>query len=609
MAENKKHNQIAILDFGSQYTHLISRRIRGLSVLTGIYQNNIKAEKIPKNTVGIILSGGPNSVHDKTALAYDSKIFELGVPILGLCYGHQLIGMHFGGRVTPGKTKEYGLANIYNKKKSKIFKGIPSKNQVWMSHGDSVSKLPKGFEIIAKTSDCPVAAMQNTQKNIYGFQFHPEVRHTNKGTQILSNFIFNICGAKADWKIDDLIQELKKNIRLKARGKKVFLLVSGGVDSTVAFALLEKALGKKNVQGIHIDTGFLRYSESARADKALKKAGFNDLHIVNAEHDYMKNLKGVFDPEKKRKIIGKLFLSVTEKEAKKRGISLAHWIIGQGTIYPDTIESGGTKNAHTIKTHHNRINKINRLIAEGKIIEPISGFYKDEVRLIGKELGISKNLLERHPFPGPGLAIRALCAEKPQECAVKDAKLKAFARAFLKKPAKFEIFSLPVKSVGVQGDGRSYANPAIMQGITDWKKAGLLATAIANKFGEINRVTLLVHPKHISKKDISVKPSYLTKNRLDLLRKVDEIVYKEIKKLKIYNEIWQFPVILAPLAINKGETIILRPIQSDEAMTANFYQMKKCHLNHLVRKILAVSGVDMVLYDITNKPPGTIEWE
>lgn len=607
------HDQIAIIDFGSQYTHLLSRRIRGLGVYTEIYPNTIKAHKISPHTRGIILSGGPNSVHDETALFYDPKIFNLNIPVLGLCYGHQLIGQHFGGIVLPGDTKEYGKAELDQLGRPGIFKNIKRKSIVWMSHGDSVTKLPPDFKAIAQTKDCKIAGMENMKKQIFGFQFHPEVHHTNCGTQILFNFVSRIAHAKTDWKVDNFIAEIIDKIKRTAGTKKIFLLVSGGVDSSVSFALLEKALGKKNVFGIHIDNAFLRLKESVQITKTLARAGFDNLHVVDASCQFLKNLAGVTDPEQKRTIIGNTFLDVAEQEAQKLGIDLSHWLIGQGTIYPDTIESGGTKHAHKIKTHHNRVKKINALIAQRKIIEPIADLYKDEVRLIGKRLKLSAHILNRHPFPGPGLAIRVLCKKNPVLPLLRDHEIKSFSQNYLQKTSTgkqdFGVSILPIQSVGVQGDQRSYAHPALLQGITDWNMASGLAIALCNKFTSINRVTLLIHPKKVSTELIKFIPGTLIKERLSLLKKADYIVNQRLKALKLYNAIWQCPIILAPLTLQGGETIILRPVASEEGMTANFYPMNQTALKDITRALCAVKGIDMILYDITNKPPGTIEWE
>ena len=597
-------NQIAILDFGSQYTHLIARRIRQIGVFSKIFTPDVKFREI-KNSKGIILSGGPHSVKNQK-IKYNKNIFKLNIPILGLCYGHQLIAHHFGGQVKSGKTKEYGIAKINILKSFKIFKGLNVSRQVWMSHGDSVIKLPKNFITTSETSGCPISSMAYYKKNIYGLQFHPEVTHTISGLKILGNFVLKICKCQKNWSMDKYWQELQKDIRKKISNKNVFLLVSGGVDSTVCFALLEKILGKKKVFGLHIDNGFLRHNESKWVKASLFKTGFNNLAVIDASQDFLNKLKSITDPEKKREIIGKTFLEVKDRVMKENKMKQADWILAQGTIYPDTIESGSTKHADKIKTHHNRVKEILKLMKAKKLIEPLSELYKDEVRDLGKKLKLPKELLERHPFPGPGLSIRTLCSNGQNKIKNKinlDKRLKRFVGS------KINVASLPLKSVGVQGDNRTYRHPALISGNISWAKLSKISPQITNKFKEINRVVYLIKPKKIDFKKLKIKRAYLTKKRLNLLRQADKIVMKETKKYKIYKDIWQFPVVLAPVSLNSGETIILRPIQSKEAMTINFYQMNKNILNSIASKIIKIPGIDLVLYDITNKPPGTIEWE
>ncbi len=616
--QNKSRQQIAILDFGSQYTHLISRRLRDFSVLARIYPPDVKIDILQgENLIGLILSGGPKSVYDKTAIKYTNAIFDLKVPILGLCYGHQLIGQHFGGKVKSGKISEYGFAKlkIKNLKLNKnlklkiknynasLFNKLPYNMRVWMSHGDSVVKAPAGFDILASTNDCAIAAMGDLSRNIYGLQFHPEVHHTKDKDKILHNFAVKICKARQDWKIDDLLTEIIKDIKKQAKNKKVFMLVSGGVDSSVAFALLEKSLGKKNVIGLHIDSGLMRKNESAQVIQDLAKTGFDDLNVVDASEIFLTRLHGISDPEQKRKIIGETYLDVAEEWFKKN-VETIHEssILGQGTIYPDTIETGGTKHADIIKTHHNRIDRIQKMIKQGKVIEPLKNFYKDEVRAIGRKLNLSRHLLNRHPFPGPGLGIRVLCSESKIN-ALKLPKLK------LKKTA-LNCQILPIKSVGVQGDSRTYAYPLAVWGINNWNKLEKISTDLTNKYRNINRVIKVCWIRSEGMPKFQCKPNtYLTKERLNLLREINDILEQEIRKAKIYDKIWQFPVILVPLTLNGGESIILRPVESREAMTANFYKMSKSVLTKITYQIAKFTKIDAVFYDVTNKPPATIEWE
>lgn len=600
-----KNGQIAIIDFGSQYTHLITRRIRQLGVLANIYSNNVTAKEL-KGMRGIILSGGPRSVHDKTAITYDKKIFDLNIPILGLCYGHQLIAHHFGGKVKPGKTKEYGYAALKLKGESKLFKGLTSNRRVWMSHGDSVKDVPAGFVVTGKTADCSVASMADEAHKFYGLQFHPEVAHSEEGMQILKNFVFGICKSKKDWSIDEYFKQIIADVKKTVGQRKVFLLVSGGVDSTVCFALLEKILGKSRVFGLHIDNGFMRSNESKNVKVALAKAGFDDLVVVDFEDKFLSELKGVIDPETKRHIIGREFLRAKDEFMRLEKMNQCDWVLGQGTIYPDTIETGGTKHADTIKTHHNRVKEVLKLMKMGALVEPLAGLYKDEVREIAKKLQLPAGLINRHPFPGPGLAIRTLCAsgqEKIKNRVALNRKINSITGVKLKATV------LPLKSVGVQGDNRTYRHPALITGLASWDKLHALSVHLTNELFEINRVVYLVGPNKVDFSKMKIKPADLNKKRLNILRQVDSLVLEEIKKNKLYKDIWQFPVVLAPLSLNGGETIILRPIESLEAMTVNFYPMQKKVLNSLVSKILKISAIDMVMYDVTNKPPGTIEWE
>jgi GMP synthase (glutamine-hydrolysing) len=601
---NDMKPQIAILDFGSQYTHLITRRIRQLGILARIYSPTVDMQEL-KGVKGIILSGGPQSVNDDTAIKYNEYVFKLNVPILGLCYGHQLIAYHFNGQVQAGKVKEYGLATLNKAGENILLDKFKDSEQVWMSHGDSVSKIPFGFKVIARTKDCTVAGMAHDELKLYGLQFHPEVHHTKNGLKILENFLFKICHCEKNWSMEKYWEQLVQDIKKKVANKNVFLLVSGGVDSSVCFALLEKILGKKRVFGLHIDNGFMRLNESVKVKKDLAKAGFNDLEVVDAVEKFLKKEKNVIEPEKKRKIIGKLFLDVKDEVMKEMKMDPKQWILAQGTIYPDTIESGATQNADKIKTHHNRVEQILKLMKLGTLIEPLADLYKDEVREIGKKLKLPPSLINRHPFPGPGLAIRTLCSDGEEEIRITNNELRDKLKRIV---GDLGVAVLPIKSVGVQGDNRTYKNPAVIAGNASWSELNDLSTDITNQFSEINRVVYLPNQK-VDLSQIKTKKAYLTKERLDLLRKVDDLVHKEVTKNKLYKNIWQFPVILVPLTLNGGETIILRPVESKEAMTVNFYQMSKTILNTLKKKILQIKGVDLVLYDITNKPPGTIEWE
>ena len=603
---------IAIFDFGSQYTHLIARNIRDLKVLATIYPADTKAEDLKGKVYGVILSGGPQSVYDDKSVKVDPKIFELGVPVLGLCYGHQLIGHLLGGKVSRGEKGEYGKAHLKLKTESRIFKDISADSVVWMSHGDSVSKLPKDFSVIGSTRDCKVTAMANEKKNIFGFQFHPEVLHTSEGEIMLKNFVIDICESKREWQVKDFLFELIAKIKKQVGDKKVFILVSGGVDSNVAFALLTKALGSDRVKGLYIDTGFMRKDESLEIMKNFKDAGFGNLERVDAGEKFIGLLENIYDPEEKRHIIGQTFLDVKDEAVKKLGLDPEHWLLGQGTIYPDTIESGGTKHADKIKTHHNRVDAIQELIDQGLVVEPLVDFYKDEVRKIGELLGLPKKLIDRHPFPGPGLAIRMLCHDVSNSAEDPSAVEQKLEKLFAEKCPGISHKLLPLRSVGVQGDSRTYAHPLVIWGQNDWEKLDKVSSNITNTIREINRVVLAVGVSGKEKPEFELpkESKFLTTDRIQLLQEADAIVDRIIREEGIYDDIWQFPVVLIPVCDKtRKEAIVLRPFNSRDVMTFNFYHMDQQILKRITDEILATGKVSYVFYDITNKPPGTTEWE
>ncbi len=594
--------KIIVLDFGSQYTHLLARRVRELGVYSEILLPTATERELG-GAKGIILSGGPASVYDKGAPEFNRGIFSLGIPTLGLCYGQQLIGHELGGKVEPGKVKEYGAAKL-RPSGGKLFEGMPKEFTVWMSHGDKVSRLPAGFSGTASTSDCEYASIANDAKKIYGLQFHPEVTHTENGLKILSNFVFGVCKCSRGWSMKNYLWEKVAEIRKAAAGKNVFLLLSGGVDSAVALALLAKALGPERVHALHVDTGFMRKGESASVKKELEKLGIKDVNVVDASAKFFSALEGVAEPEEKRKIIGQLFIDVAAEELGRLGLDDKKWILGQGTIYPDTIETGGTKNSNRIKTHHNRAPAIMKMIGEGRVIEPLAQLYKDEVRELGKLLGLPEQLVERHPFPGPGLAIRILCSGGKEEIDLAAEK----GINLLAQKSGYSAKLLPVKAVGVQGDNRTYRNVALLQGKIDYEMLERASTMITNSFNSVNRVVALVRPEKIGA--VSLKKAFLAKERVATLQDADSVAMGEAGKAGLMGEIWQFPVVLIPVDFGgRGEGIVLRPVSSREAMTAKFYAMKKEILLAMAEKILKVKGIGAVMLDVTHKPPATIEWE
>lgn len=595
--------KIVVLDFGGQYAHLIANRVRRLGVFTEIVSPTASVEEF-SGAKGIIYSGGPSSVYAEDAPEYNPEILNIPVPKLGICYGHQLMASQLGGVVKPGKVKEYGIADLILKEpQHPLLKEIPVASPMWMSHGDQVEKLPEGYKIIASTKDCEIAAVANDSRKIYGIQFHPEVTHSKYGMKILDNFI-SICGCERTWNMKSYMPLISEKIKKEVGGRKVFLLVSGGVDSTVAFVLLNRVLGTDRVLGLHIDNGMMRMDESAKVIDFLKAENMQNLQVVDATDTFLSKLKGVTAPEVKRKSIGATFLEVKDVEMKKLNLDPKEWMIAQGTIYPDTIESGGTKNADLIKTHHNRVKEVMDLMAQGLLLEPLADLYKDEVRMLGEELGIPHNLVWRHPFPGPGLGVRLLCSDGKGEFASnKDI---AGLEAYLKEH-NIEGKVLPVKSVGVQGDGRTYAQPFLLTtpNLT-WKECEKYSTELVNRFKVINRVIWQVGA--VSDAMPKLVEQYAEKKHFDSLRKFDNICTEFLQENDLYEKIWQMPVVQLPLRLDDKPCVVMRPVNSSEAMTANFAEIDQSLLKGLWGRFVA-EGAGSLWYDVTHKPPGTIEWE
>ncbi len=598
-------DKIAILDFGGQYAHLIANRIRRLGVYSEIFDGETPAKDL-LGYKGFILSGGPASVNAVGSATCDLGIFEMGVPILAICYGHQLVGKVLGGEVEKGKVREYGKAQLRLSSKPGILGDLEMEETVWMSHFDQVVKAPEGFKVVGSTEDCPIAAMVNEEKEIYCVQFHPEVTHTPCGMKILTDFVA-LTGAKRDWDLDLYIERIVAEIQEKVGERKVFLMISGGVDSTVAFLLLKKALGNDRVYGLLVDTGLMRMNEAAEVTEALKRVGVDNLHVYDAEKEYLEALREVYEPEAKRQIIGDLFLDIKDRVCADLGLDSEEWILGQGTIYPDTIETGESKHADKIKTHHNRVDKIQELCRQGKVIEPLNQLYKDEVRAVGEKLGLEKKMVERHPFPGPGLGVRILCSKgEDYPSNLEEVEKNA---GVLAGELGLEVKVLPIKSVGVQGDERTYRHPAVVYGKTkDWDGLDRLSTRLTNQVPEVNRVLLSLYPNDL--KVLSSRNCWIDKARVLTTQHADKIVMDFVCEHGLDKNIWQFPTVLIPVGVDGGEeAIVLRPVESLEAMTANFYRMDFDLLEQLVEKLKMVPNVSAVFYDITNKPPGTIEWE
>ncbi|HMP75203.1 MAG TPA: glutamine-hydrolyzing GMP synthase [Kiritimatiellia bacterium] len=522
------HDWIAILDFGSQYTQLIARRIRELHVYCEILPcDTAAAELAARKAAGVILSGGPASVYEDGAPSCDPAIFELGVPVLGVCYGMQLMARQLGGRVEPGSTREFGHAEVRARGHTKLLAGIQDRANVeghgllhvWMSHGDKVAALPEGFKLMASTDACPIAGMADEARRFYGVQFHPEVTHTHQGAAILRRFVRDLCGTKGDWRMGDYVEEATARIRAQVGADHVLLGLSGGVDSSVAAALIHKAIGDQ-LTCVFVDHGLLRLNEAEQVMETFaKNLGVRVIH-VNAEERFMTKLAGVEDPEQKRKIIGREFVEVfqAESETLKQTDRAVKWL-AQGTIYPDVIESAGVKGkkATTIKSHHNVGGLPETLHL--KLLEPLRELFKDEVRQLGLELGLPRDMVYRHPFPGPGLGVRILGEVKKEYADLLRRADAIFIEELRNTPSAdgrswyddtaqaFAVF-LPVRSVGVMGDGRTYEYVVALRAVqtTDFMTAhwahlphellSRVANRIINEVRGLNRVVY----------DISSKP-------------------------------------------------------------------------------------------------------
>lgn len=599
---------IAVLDFGGQYAHLIANRIRRLGMYSEIVPPDVDSAVL-ENAVGIILSGGPSSVYDPGQPPYNAELFEHDLPMLGLCYGHHLLAQQLGGQVARGGTREFGSASLRVIAGKGPLRGLSDREEVWMSHGDQIVQLPEGFEVLGSTDDCPVAAMGDASRRLYGFQFHPEVTHTPNGMRMLENFI-DLCDTPREWNVGDYIEEIGRRIADQVGDNRVLLLVSGGVDSTVCFALLNRMIGPEKVKGVHIDNGLMRKNESRDVISTFSAMGYDNLEYVNAVDRFLTPLEGVTDPEEKRRIIGRVFVEVAGDQLG--GIDLQEgWLLAQGTIYPDTIETGGTQHAATIKTHHNRVEEIERLIEQGKIIEPLAHLYKDEVREAGMALGLPESLIWRHPFPGPGLGVRILCStgeELPEDEQRAMAEVEARASEIAAE-AGYGARVLPVRSVGVQGDYRTYAHPVMLTGgEREWRTLEEVSTRITNEIREINRVVYLVSRSEPGQLD--TRAASVTRDRLDLLKEVDAIAMEVLTTAELDRSAWQVITVLLPLApASGGECVVLRPVLSTEAMTAKFADLPWTAVDEMVHGIEALTGVSYVFYDVTHKPPATIEWE
>ncbi|MBI5500526.1 MAG: glutamine-hydrolyzing GMP synthase [Deltaproteobacteria bacterium] len=611
MSTRKEHDRIAVIDFGGQYAHLIATKFRRLHVLAEIRQPEDPVEAF-RPYRGIVLSGSPALASAGEDDGWNRRILDIDLPILGFCFGHQEIAKHYGGRIEHCK-REYGPARLRVTRPSPAFDGVPPESTVWMSHGDTVVTLGPGFAEIGLSfvpgDDAPHrnAAIADEQRRRYGFQFHPEVDDTEFGERMLQNFGLRVCRCEPTWTMDRYVGQQIDEIRSRAAGTGVFLLASGGGDSTVCARLLAEALGPKQLHLLHVDNGLMRKDESRGVMRSLERLGVSaNLHFVDATDDFLAALDGVVEPEAKRKAIGQTYVDVFDREAER--LELRSMLLGQGTIYPDTIETGGTKRADVIKTHHNRVPIIQQLIAQGRVVEPIRELYKTEVRELGETLGIPDDMLWRHPFPGPGLGIRLLCSDGRTPTGWEDAAKTDGVIAETLAGTGLRGRLLPARSVGVKADLRSYELPVLLWGEASFARLLEASTRLFKLVPGINRAVLDLTGRGFT--TALPCPATVTRPRLDLLREADDIVMSALARFSLMREIWQCPTVAVPLEVDgrRGEFMIVRPVHSERAMTAKPADLP-APVRDEIRKVLDLPGVVGLGLDLTTKPPGTIEWE
>lgn len=604
-----QHDAIAVVDFGGQYAHLIATKVRRQRVLAEIRQPEDPIEAF-RGYKGIILSGSPSLASHGEDSDYTKAIYDLDVPILGFCFGHQEIAKHYGGTVVHGG-REWGHADMRIVRDHPLFAGVGSQARVWMSHFDSVTAVGPDFEELGYTmlGDSGVhrfAAIGSDTLRRYGFQYHAEVDDTEHGDTMIANFVLRICGCSPSWTMEAYLDEQVERVRKQVGDQSVFLLASGGVDSTVAALVFRQAIGADRLHLLHVDNGMMRKDESADVLDMFRRFGLgNNLHFADASDEFLKALEGVVEPERKRRIIGDTFIRVFERMARELGIE-GH-LLGQGTIYPDTIETGGTKRADTIKTHHNRVPVIEEMIAAGKVIEPLADLYKVEVRELGERMGIPGELLWRHPFPGPGLGVRLLC-----NTGVADREgIEGVDAALAEVAGRYGVraTALPIRSVGVKADLRSYEHPVLISGDVPWDRLQEAVGVMLKSVPGINRCIWNLG----GGAPANVRPlaATMTRDRLDLLREADAIVMDGLRRHGLYDDIWQCPTVLVPLELDGrgSEFCIVRPIHSERAMTATAARLPDVLLAELRDRILGLPGISGLALDLTSKPPGTIEWE
>lgn len=616
--------QVVILDAGAQYGKIIDRRCRELNVESVILPLDTSPNELSGKYKAIIISGGPQSVDGEDAPKFDPEIFSLGLPILGICYGMQLLNYATGGTVKAKAIREDGTCEIDIIKDSLLFSGLPQRQRVLMSHGDSIDELARGFVVSSKSNEI-IAAIEDKEKKFYGVQFHPEVDLTVYGNDILRNFLYGVAGFSGSYTMDDREKKAIEYIQDKVGERQVLMLVSGGVDSSVCAALLNKALKPEQIYAIHVDNGFMRLDESRNVKVAMGNVGI-DLKVVDAGSDFYNGttevdgkivgpLNQVVVPEHKRKIIGDTFMKVSEKFIRTLGLDPEEVCLAQGTLRPDLIESASkiaSGNAEVIKTHHNDTNLVRELRDKGRVIEPLQSYHKDEVRILGKDLGLPNEVVQRQPFPGPGLAIRIICAEKPYMTDDFDdinRRLSEFASSEIKATL------LPVQTVGVQGDGRSYSYLAGLSGKRDWEKLFSIAQEIPKKIHEVNRL-VYVFGEPVVGPITEITPTHLTPDVIEQIQHADDIVNQELERHDLLEKLSQVPVISFPVnfGIEGNRAIGIRTFITNDFMTGSpavpGKDIPEEVLDIMVDRILAeVPGVSRVCYDLTSKPPGTTEWE
>lgn len=603
------YDRIAVVDFGGQYAHLIATKVRRQRVLAEIRQPEDPVEAFD-GMKGVILSGSPALASGDEG-AFNRAILDLDVPILGFCFGHQEIAKRYGGTVQHCRS-EYGPARLEVTAETPVFAGLPAQQTVWMSHQDTVVSVGEGFREIGISYDRDgaahrYAAIADEARGRYGFQYHPEVDDTEHGEAMIRNFVLDVCGCRGDWAMARHLEEQIAHIQSAVGSGKVFLLASGGVDSTVCARLLGEALGPGQLHLLHVDNGLMRKNESQLVREELERSGLGrNLRFVDASERFIEALAGVVEPERKRRIIGDTFIAVFEDEMRR--LDLGDMLLAQGTIYPDTIETGGTKRADTIKTHHNRVPVVEEMIRAGRVIEPIRDLYKVEVREMAEALGIADALVWRHPFPGPGLGVRLLCSDGRVPDGHDPERAQPLIDAQLRGTSLVGQM-LPVRSVGVKADLRTYEQPVMLAGEASHETLLSVAAQIYGRVPGVNRCVLDLSGRGLGHTEPRV--AGVTRARLDLLREADAIVMRAVERHGLMRAIWQFPTVMLPLVIDgRGEElIILRPVLSERGMTARPAPLPAALIDEIRTPILALPGVSGLVLDLTTKPPGTIEWE